>query len=91
MEKIKLITNFGIPRFIILLFFCFHYFSSLLCECKHCRITERYCKTDLGANAVMVLAMVPMIQGGSGLNFGLSVGVIGGFFRCDSLQCSYNS
>lgn len=31
-----------------------------------------------GMNAVLVLSMVPMIQSGSGLNFGLPVGLIGG-------------
>jgi simple sugar transport system permease protein len=34
--------------------------------------------TRFGMNAVMVLAMVPMIQAGCGLNFGLPLGIIAG-------------
>lgn len=34
--------------------------------------------TRVGMNGILVLAMVPMVQSGCGLNFGLPVGLIGG-------------
>lgn len=78
MEKIKnFIADFGIPRLIILLFlvslFIIAPFVNVSVVASLKDISKRF-----GMNAVMVLAMVPMIQGGAGLNFGLSVGVIGG-------------
>jgi simple sugar transport system permease protein len=43
----------------------------------------------VGMNGVMVLAMVPMIQSGCGLNFGLPIGVIAGLLgACISLECN---
>lgn len=41
----------------------------------------------VGMNGIMVLAMVPMIQSGCGLNFGLPIGVIAGLLgACLSLE-----
>ncbi|AGT44951.1 ABC transporter permease subunit [Treponema pedis] len=78
MEKIKqFIADFGIPRIIILLFLL-----SLFIAAPFVKVSIGASLSDIanrfGMNVLMVLAMVPMIQTGCGLNFGLSLGVIGG-------------
>ncbi len=78
MEKIKqFIADFGIPRIIILLFLV-----SLFIAAPFVKVSIGASLSDIanrfGMNVLMVLAMVPMIQTGCGLNFGLSLGVIGG-------------
>lgn len=78
MEKIKqFVADFGIPRVIILLFLL-----SLFVAAPFVKVSIGASLSDIanrfGMNAIMVLAMVPMIQAGCGLNFGLSLGIIGG-------------
>lgn len=78
MEKIKkIIADFGVPRIIILVFLL-----SLFVMAPFVRVSIGASISDIvnrfGMNVLMVLAMVPMIQTGCGLNFGLSLGVIGG-------------
>lgn len=69
--------EFGLPRFIILLFiialFIVGGFIGVNLTDAFINVINRF-----GMNAVMVLAMIPMIQSGCGLNFGLPVGLIGG-------------
>lgn len=78
MEKFKkIVADFGIPRIIILLFlltlFIIAPFVKVSIGASLSDVANRF-----GMNALMVLAMVPMIQTGCGLNFGLSLGVLGG-------------
>ena len=78
MEKFKkIIADFGVPRIIILVFLL-----SLFVMAPFVKVSIGASISDIvnrfGMNVLMVLAMVPMIQTGCGLNFGLSLGVIGG-------------
>lgn len=73
----SLIKNFGWPRIIIALFlvalFIIAPFVKVSIVASISDILNRF-----GMNVLLVLAMVPMIQSGCGLNFGLSLGVIAG-------------
>ena len=78
MEQVKKqLAAFGWPRIIIFLFLL-----SLFIAAPFVKVNIGASLSDtinrFGMNALLVLAMVPMIQAGCGLNFGLSVGVIGG-------------
>jgi simple sugar transport system permease protein len=67
----------GWPRIIIGLFLLFLFLVAPLVDVK---ISTSISDTIVrfGRNGVMVLAMVPMIRSGCGLNFGLPLGIIGG-------------
>lgn len=71
------LADFGWPRIIIGLFlvalFIMAPFVQVSIAASFSDIFNRF-----GMNALLVLAMVPMIQSGCGLNFGLSLGVIAG-------------
>lgn len=73
----KFVRSFGLPRVIILLFlialFVMTPFVGLRIDSSLSNTIERF-----GQNAVLVLAMVPMIHSGCGLNFGLPLGIISG-------------
>lgn len=78
MEQIKKqVEAFGWPRIIIFLFLL-----SLFVAAPWVNVSIGASLSDtinrFGMNALLVLAMVPMVQSGCGLNFGLSLGVIGG-------------
>lgn len=78
MSSIKgFIKNFGWPRIIIFLFLI-----SLFIAAPFFGVREDMSFNDVivrfGMNAVLVLSMVPMIQSGCGLNFGIPVGLIAG-------------
>ncbi len=78
MHKFKqLVTDFGWPRIII-----FFFLLLLFVAAPFVRVRIDASLSDMfnrfGQNAVFVLAMVPMIQSGCGLNFGLSLGIIAG-------------
>ena len=78
MEKLKaFIADFGLPRIIIAIFllslFVVAPFVGVSIVSSLINVTARF-----GMNGIMVLAMVPMIQSGCGLNFGLPLGVIAG-------------
>ncbi|MDR1916972.1 MAG: ABC transporter permease [Synergistaceae bacterium] len=73
----KFIENAGWPRIIIGLFL----FSLFLAApFVNVRVDKSLSDTlvRVGMNGVLVLAMVPMVQSGCGLNFGLPLGVISG-------------
>jgi simple sugar transport system permease protein len=77
-DKIKsFITDFGWPRLIIFFFvvalFMVAPFVGVNIDSSLKDVLARF-----GQNGVMVLAMVPMMQSGSGLNFGLPVGIVAG-------------
>ncbi|MGE4585582.1 MAG: ABC transporter permease [Sphaerochaeta sp.] len=72
-----LIKSFGLPRIIIgvflLILFILAPFVGVNVGTSLSDTLNRF-----GMNAVMVLAMVPMIHSGCGLNFGLPLGIIAG-------------
>lgn len=73
----KFIQNFGWPRIIIGLFllglFIVAPIFGVRIDTSLNDVIVRF-----GMNAIMVLSMVPMIQSGCGLNFGIPVGLIAG-------------
>jgi simple sugar transport system permease protein len=76
--KIKeFITDFGWPRLIIFFFvvalFIAAPFVGVRADSSLKDVLVRF-----GQNGIMVLAMVPMMQSGTGLNFGLPVGIVAG-------------
>lgn len=78
MDKIKqFLTDFGWPRIIIFIFlvalFIAAPFVGVRIDASISDVFNRF-----GQNMLFVLAMVPMIQSGCGLNFGLSIGIIAG-------------
>jgi simple sugar transport system permease protein len=72
-----MVQDFGWPRIII-----FFFLVALFIAAPFVRVRIDASIGDVfnrfGQNAIFVLAMVPMIQAGCGLNFGLSIGVIAG-------------
>ncbi len=74
---LDVIADFGWPRIIIFFFlFSLFWFAPLVgvrIDSSIADVVNRF-----GQNGVFVLAMVPMIQSGCGLNFGLSIGMIAG-------------
>ncbi|MDR0487555.1 MAG: ABC transporter permease [Treponema sp.] len=89
-EKVKeFIADFGWPRLIIFFFvvvlFILAPFVGVNVDSSFKDVLVRF-----GQNGVMVLAMVPMMQSGSGLNFGLPVGIIAGLLGSTlSMQCQF--
>lgn len=78
MERIKtFIEDFGWPRIIIALFLLFLFAAAPFVGV---RVDTSLSDTlvRVGMNGVLVLAMVPMVQSGCGLNFGLPLGIISG-------------
>ena len=78
MDKVKkFIENAGWPRIIIALFL-----FALYCAAPFVNVRVDTSISDtlvrVGMNGVLVLAMVPMVQSGCGLNFGLPLGIIAG-------------
>ncbi len=78
MDKFKqFVADFGLPRIIIFLFlvalFIAAPFFGVRIDASLSDVLNRF-----GQNMLFVLAMVPMIQSGCGLNFGLSIGIIAG-------------
>ncbi|MDR1107555.1 MAG: ABC transporter permease, partial [Spirochaetaceae bacterium] len=71
------ITDFGWPRIIIFFFVVLLFvaapFVGVRVDNSLKDVIVRF-----GQNGVMVLALVPMMQAGAGLNFGLPVGIIAG-------------
>ncbi|MCX7655423.1 MAG: ABC transporter permease [Treponemataceae bacterium] len=71
------ILDFGWPRLIIAFFVVFLFilapFVGVRLDASLQDVIARF-----GQNGVMVLALVPMMQAGAGLNFGLPVGIIAG-------------
>ncbi len=73
----QMVRSFGLPRIIIALFL-----FSLFILAPFFKVNVATSLSDtlnrFGMNAIMVLAMVPMIHSGCGLNFGLPLGIIAG-------------
>ena len=71
------LRKFGIARSIIALFLLLLFIVAPFVKVEIGRsLTDVL--TRFGMNAILVLAMIPMIQSGCGLNFGLPVGLISG-------------
>jgi simple sugar transport system permease protein len=89
-ERIReFITDFGWPRLII-----FFFVAALFIAAPFVGVRVDSSLKDVlarfGQNGVMVLAMVPMMQAGAGLNFGLPVGIIAGLLGSTlSMQCHF--
>ena len=73
----RIITDFGWPRVIIFIFLVALFVAApavgVRIDASLSDVFNRF-----GQNALFVLALVPMIQAGCGLNFGLSLGIIAG-------------
>lgn len=73
----QVVADFGWPRIIIFIFLVFLFFAAptvgVRVDASLSDVFNRF-----GQNALFVLALVPMIQSGCGLNFGLSLGIIAG-------------
>lgn len=78
MKRIKnFIDEAGWPRILIALFLVCLFFAAPFVNVRlDASISDTLVR--FGMNGVMVLAMVPMIQSGCGLNFGLPLGIIAG-------------
>ncbi|MDR2553539.1 MAG: ABC transporter permease [Treponema sp.] len=77
-EKIKeFIADFGWPRLIIFFFVVLLFLAAPLVKVR-VDSSLKDVIVRFGQNGVMVLAMVPMMQAGAGLNFGLPGGIIAG-------------
>ena len=73
----KLVKSFGLPRLIITGFLLLLFILAPIVGADFfAQLTNTI--NRFSWNAIMVLAMVPMIQSGCGLNFGLPLGVIAG-------------
>ena len=73
----ELLDSFGLPRLIIA---CFLLLLLIAAPCVGLDFPTQITNiiTRFSWNAVMVLAMVPMVHSGCGLNFGLPLGIISG-------------
>ena len=73
----KFISDFGWPRIIIFLFLMSQY---IIAPFVGIRLDTSISDTliRLGMNGVLVLSLLPMVQAGTGLNFGLPLGVVAG-------------
>ena len=78
MEKIKeFIENAGWPRIIIALFLLALFVAAPFVGVRvDASLSDTLVR--VGMNGILVLAMVPMVQSGCGLNFGLPLGIIAG-------------
>ncbi|MDR1446495.1 MAG: ABC transporter permease [Treponema sp.] len=73
----EFINDFGWPRFIIFFFVVILFIAAPFVGVRVDNSLMNVC-VRFGQNAVMVLALVPMMQAGAGLNFGLPVGIVAG-------------
>ena len=74
---LELVRSFGLPRFIIAGFLLMLFIMAPFVGADFAtQITNTI--NRFSWNAVMVLAMVPMVHSGCGLNFGLPLGIISG-------------
>jgi simple sugar transport system permease protein len=73
----QMVADFGWPRIIIFIFLVLLFVGAPIVRVRIDAsigdVLNRF-----GQNGLFVLAMVPMIQSGCGLNFGLSIGIIAG-------------
>ena len=83
------VSDFGWPRLIIFFFVAALFITAPFVGVK-ADSSIKDVLVRFGQNGVMVLAMVPMMQSGSGLNFGLPVGIVAGLLGSTfSMQCEF--
>ncbi|MDR1621636.1 MAG: ABC transporter permease [Synergistaceae bacterium] len=90
MEQIKrFIADFGLPRVIIAVYLLGLFLMTPMVDVSLWgALSDVF--TRIGMNGIMVLALIPMIQSGCGLNFGLSLGVIAGLLGATfSIEMGY--
>ncbi|MDR1379749.1 MAG: ABC transporter permease [Synergistaceae bacterium] len=90
MEKIKrFVADFGLPRVIIAVYLLGLFSMAPVVDVSlFGALSDTFIR--IGMNGIMVLALVPMIQSGCGLNFGLSLGVIAGLLGATfSIEMGY--
>ncbi len=76
-KSLHAVKSFGLPRLIITLFLLLLFIIAPFANVNIASgISDML--TRFGMNAVLVLAMVPMVHSGCGLNFGLPLGIISG-------------
>ena len=85
----RFIQNAGWPRIIIALFLLALFIAAPFVGV---RVDTSLSNTlvRFGMNGVMVLAMIPMVQAGCGLNFGLPLGIIAGLLGA-TLSIEWNT
>lgn len=77
-EKIKhAYEQLGLPRLIIICFFLFLLISAVPLQLNIANLLGNAIRR-WGMYGILVLAMVPAVQSGIGLNFGLSLGIVAG-------------
>lgn len=80
MEKVKkFLSDFGLPNIIITSFLILLFIVSVIIQIPLSESLKNVI-VRFGMNSILVLSMVPMIQSGCGLNFGIPVGLISGMF-----------
>ncbi|MGL6065842.1 MAG: ABC transporter permease, partial [Cetobacterium sp.] len=74
---LKKINKIGLPRIIITIFLIFLY---ILAPFVGVNLKSAFQDTMIrvGMNLILVLSLIPMIQGGTGLNFGMPLGIEAG-------------
>ena len=85
----ELVDSFGLPRLIIA---CFLLLLLIAAPCVGLDFPTQITNiiTRFSWNAVMVLAMVPMVHSGCGLNFGLPLGIVSGLLGATlSIELGY--
>ena len=85
----ELLDSFGLPRLIIA---CFLLLLLIAAPCVGLDFPTQITNiiTRFSWNAVMVLAMVPMVHSGCGLNFGLPLGIVSGLLGATlSIELGY--
>ena len=89
-DKLKeFVTDFGWPRLIIFFFVAALFIAAPMVGVK-ADSSLKDVLVRFGQNGVMVLAMVPMMQSGAGLNFGLPVGIVAGLLGSTlSMECQF--
>ena len=72
-----MLKKFGLPRLIILIFLISTY---IIAPFVGIPITTALSDTIIrfGMNAILVLSLMPMIESGAGLNFGMPLGIEAG-------------
>src|SRR5213593_4703534 len=77
----ELVSGVGVPRLLIALFL-----ASLFGVAVATRMDLAGLLTDslarIGRNGLLVLALLPAVRGGLGLNFGLPLGILCGLLGC---------